>query len=105
LVQGQGDSVQQIAIPDGGSSGIATISHDGGSNFAIWALDASLQQLDLLVNTIGTYQGTVLLPAEGTTALEIKADGNWTIEVKQIAAAEQWTDAIAGRGDNFDLLG
>ena len=47
------------------------------------ALDSGLQSLDLLVNTIGNYSGTVLLP-EGTASLEIKADGQWQGEIKPL---------------------
>jgi len=100
VIQGTGDSVQEITIPDGGQTGIATITHDGSGNFAVWALDSGLQQVDLLVNEIGSYQGTVLLPADGATALEITAGGNWIVEVKQVASAQTWDGTISGRGDN-----
>jgi hypothetical protein len=99
VIQGQGDSVQEITIPDGGQTGIATLTHSGSSNFAVFALDTGLAQIGLLVIQIGPYQGSVLLP-EGTTALEITADGAWTVEVKQIAAAQSWEGSVSGRGDN-----
>lgn len=100
VIQAVGDSVQEITIPDGGPTGIATITHDGTSNYAVWALGAGLEQLDLLVNEIGPYQGTVLLPLDGAAALEITANGNWTVEVKQITAARSWEGSVAGRGDD-----
>jgi hypothetical protein len=100
VIAGSGDAVQPFTIPGGDTIGIATISYDGSGNFAVWALDANLEQVDLLVNEIGSYQGTVLLPTEGSAALEITASGNWVVEVKQLAASQAWDGTVAGRGDN-----
>lgn len=58
----------------------ATISHQGTSNFAVWALDANLNRRDLLVNEIGAYTGTVRVE-RGTAGLEINADGSWTVTI------------------------
>jgi hypothetical protein len=94
--QGSGDFVQPVALPD--PTSIAAITHTGSSNFVIQADDANLQNLDLLVNEIGNYQGTVLLP-QGTANLEITADGPWTVVVSPAATARSWTSGpIAGRG-------
>lgn len=41
------------------------------------SFDATGGRLDLLVNDIGTYTGTVRLP--DALALEINADGRWTL--------------------------
>lgn len=57
---------------------IVTLTHDGESNFVIWAYDDSGTMLDLVANDIGSYDGTRRLPA-GTRWLEVQADGNWTI--------------------------
>jgi hypothetical protein len=69
---GTGD---EVLFVDTGS-GRLTLTHDGDSNFAVFAYGSTR---DLLVNEIGGYEGTVRLP--DALALEIQADGNWTAEV------------------------
>lgn len=70
-----GDSV---LIVDGVADGLTpvTLTHDGESNFAIWTWGESYP--DLIVNDVGAYDGTTLLP-DGTLVLQIDADGTWTI--------------------------
>ncbi len=63
------------------------------------ALDQDLNQIDLLVNEIGSYSGTVLIP-DGAASLEIGADGAWRAEVKPIIAAEQWDGTFTRQGDD-----
>jgi len=54
----------------------AAITHDGESNFAIEEASAS-NGMDLLVNEIGAYTGTVRV--HSPAILDITADGAWTI--------------------------
>jgi hypothetical protein len=101
---GTGDSVVKIALPDGnGSAGFATISYTGGENFTVWSLDSNLQQQDLMVNTIGSYSGTVLFNlAQGTDArqLQATASGAWTITLESIQSLPEFTGTTAsGTGD------
>lgn len=70
-VNGSGDSVIRLDEFKTGS-GTATLTHNGSSNFYIWAWSAS--DRDLLVNEIGPYSGTVLV-AVGHNAWDIGADG------------------------------
>ena len=104
VYSGFGDSVIQVALPDGpDSAGVGTLTHDGSSNFAVWSLDTNMAQLDLLVNTIGSYQGTVpldLRQGDQTTALEITADGNWTVTLHSLQAVRTVTGTTAGVGDD-----
>ncbi len=53
-------------------------THHGTSNFVIWALRNSGALHDLIVNEIGPYNASDVVPA-GTAFLEITADGNWTL--------------------------
>jgi hypothetical protein len=57
----------------------ARLTHGGKSNFAVWGHGTSGS--DLLVNEIGAYQGTVMLPTSAGSALIMKvtADGKWTM--------------------------
>ncbi len=102
VYSGSGDDVLRIDLPGGpDSAAIATIGYTGSSNFAIWALDGNLAQQGLLVNTIGAYNGTVLLDEIGTAALEITASGPWTITLRPLLAAREFEGAsAAGSGDD-----
>lgn len=70
---GAGDDV--VAITASSSSRPITFVHTGSSNFAVWSF-SNTRRLDLEVNEIGAYNGTVLLDA-GARYLEIIADGSW----------------------------
>jgi hypothetical protein len=74
-VSGSGDDVVRISN-FASSSGIATLSHNGSSNFAIWVWD--IPDRDLIVNEIGPYVGAVPISA-GYTAWDVIADGSWAI--------------------------
>jgi hypothetical protein len=107
VYEGSGDSVIDIELPDPDLVAAATIGHSGERNFAIWELDEGLVQLDLAVNTIGSYEGTVLLnkdPSALTNSLEITADGAWTVEVKSVELVRQWDDGVEGTGDDVVLV-
>lgn len=70
LFEGSGSQVLLVST----DSSRLTATHNGQSNFAIlgWG-----DRRDLLVNEIGPYDGTVRLG--NPLALEIKADGQWTL--------------------------
>jgi hypothetical protein len=105
VYSGSGDSVIPVAKPDGADSlAAATITATGSSNFAVWSIDSNAQQIDLLVNTIGNYSGTVLMDehAGGQTAsLQITADGAWTVTIHSLKALREFTgNAATGSGDD-----
>ena len=60
----------------GSSLPIATFTHKGGGNFVVMQSDGTWP--DLLINEIGTYNGTVPL-SSGPSLLLITADGKWTM--------------------------
>lgn len=76
--------------------GILNISHSGSSNFAIWLYDQNNRR-NLLVNTIGDYDGSVLVDHTGTYTLEIKADGNWSINSQALSLTKD--NNFYGKGD------
>jgi hypothetical protein len=101
---GRGDSVQRFTIP-ASSAAIVTLSHRGSSNFIVESLDTSGGTNDLLVNTIGNYSGTRFMDTsagEHSSALEIQADGPWTITIKHPTKARSWSGsgALSGNGDD-----
>lgn len=105
---GTGSGVPRFDIP-ADSAAIAEISHTGGSNFAVWAIDGSGSQTDLLVNTIGNYTGTVLFDEDlgsHTDAFEVEADGSWTITIRPVTEAFRWdgTETLSGTGDDVVVL-
>jgi hypothetical protein len=103
VYEGTGTQVVEIALPDADQAAIATITHTGGGNFAVWELDANLNQVELLVNQIGNYAGTVAVNlTEGvtTSSLEVTADGTWRIEIKRLLNARQFDAQITGTGDD-----
>lgn len=72
---GTGDDVLLISSP----KDVATLSHAGRGNFAVWAA-TERGGVDLVVNEIGRYDGTVMLPADGGGMLiAVEADGEWTL--------------------------
>jgi hypothetical protein len=107
VLSGHGDAVIKAAALDGTDQpGVATFTHDGSANFSVWSLDANVNQLDLLVNTIGAYSGTVLFDKQSnqhTESLQITADGNWTVTLHSIRALRSF-DATGTTGHGDDVL-
>ena len=108
VFSGTGDTILQIELPAGPDSiGIATITHRGSSNFAIWSLDEGLNQSDLLVNEIGNYDGTVpfnLTVGERITAFEISADGAWTVTLRDVLSVREAPQGQSSTGTGDDVL-
>jgi len=74
-ISGTGDEVALV-----NQTGEATITHTGASNIAVWS-HQSFTGLDLEVNTIGAFDGTVDINS-GTVFLVIEAtdtDGAWSV--------------------------
>jgi hypothetical protein len=96
---GSGDTTLDIEKPDPSGVGIATITHEGSSNFAVQTVETS----DLLVNVIGVYNGRVLFDiaeADHTERLEITADGSWTVTTEPLAALTRFDNSLDGQGDD-----
>ncbi|TFD23452.1 TM2 domain-containing protein [Cryobacterium sp. TMS1-13-1] len=100
---GFGDNL--VTLPAGATAGIVTATHDGSSNFSISVLDAANASTgQLLVNTIGAYNGTTEygFSSFGEDAtLQITADGNWSLTIAPISAAPGL--AASGAGDGVFL--
>ncbi|MDP9841690.1 hypothetical protein [Streptosporangium lutulentum] len=98
---GEGDQVVRISATK--TPGLLEFSHNGESNFIVWAVNQRGKKQDLLANTIGPYKGTVLYNStagSAIAALEIKADGAWTARFKPVTKARCWcAGTIRGEGD------
>lgn len=107
-LSGRGDDVVRLDKPD--VPAIVTLTHSGSSNFVVTNYDGSGNQIDLLVNEIGSYEGTRPLDfgaSELTERLEIQADGSWTVLVEPISAAipiRVPASNTTGQGDMVLLL-
>ncbi|MCQ6264489.1 hypothetical protein M1K46_02255 [Fictibacillus sp. WQ 8-8] len=79
--------------------------HSGSENFIVKLLDENGNDVDLLVNAIGSYQGKrlVAIPDGGKYMLNVKANGPWTIHGSQeIPKKEKGT--ISGSGDDVRFV-
>ena len=79
---------------------VATIAHSGNRNFVVWGMDSNLNDTDLLVNTIGDYQGRVLGSDDSYGGMKIEGDGNWTVQVVPVAQAPRLSGSVQGTGDD-----
>jgi hypothetical protein len=78
--KGTGSNV--VDVKKWAGAALIKISYKGGSNFVIYNYDANGKRINLLVNTIGNYEGLRPLDfADGneTARLEIKSSGTWEI--------------------------
>ena len=101
-LQGTGDSVVDVTKWDGPA--LLHAKHTGYANFAVWNYGSDNQKIDLLVNTIGNYEGFMPLDfseGENTTRLEVKADGQWQFEILplQMVPSESVPTTVQQVGD------
>jgi len=88
---------------------LARVSYAGSGNFALWNYDTDGEQLNLLVNTIGIYTGTIpidFLDNEHTGRFKIEARGNWEIELLSIEKIrrEKVPSLFTGYGNDVVFL-
>ncbi|TGB04673.1 hypothetical protein [Halobacillus salinus] len=80
----------------------------GSSNFAVELQDESGQTLELLVNTIGTYEGKTFaqIPSQGTYYLNITADGSWNFDIHQTPPVDikDVPGELSGSGDDVVFI-
>jgi uncharacterized protein with LGFP repeats len=104
---GFGRTVIPISKPGGARvAAVATLTHNGRSNFIVKSLDASYGWKDTLVNEIGQYGGTVLFDESNwkgtdTVYLDIQADGAWSINISTVESVPRFDGSfeVLGKGD------
>lgn len=103
-VSGSGADV--VEIPSNLAVCLVEARHNGGSNFSIWSLDSNMENIDLLVNTIGTYSGTTTTGmGRGTSQyLEVEGDGEWTITMSPLSEAHQLENGEQRSGDDVVFM-
>jgi len=104
-----GDSVFNVQKWEGPA--ILKIKYTGERNFIVenYAVNSNVPY-ELLVNTIGSYEGTVPLDfrdGEQTARFVVKASGTWEFHIEPLANAriEPIPDTISGKGDDVVLIG
>lgn len=77
--EGHGDEVLTVELSRG--LALLTFTHHGSRNFIVWIRGADD---DLLVNTIGAYEGRrSFASGGGRFLLDIRADGAWKVAVEE----------------------
>jgi hypothetical protein len=88
------------------------MTHNGDSNFIVKLLDNTGDLIDLLVNEIGDFGGSVAIGVKrdnvmgakpGIHVLDIKADGNWTLLIKQPRPASAEVLPLHQTGSGCDV--
>lgn len=106
ILEGTGNkATEKFELEDYGFA-IFDTKHDGESNFALKLLDSDGKQLDLLVNTVGQYEGKTLalIPSAGEYLLNVTADGSWKIEVTQSLPPEIPDSPTVLKGSGDDVV-
>jgi hypothetical protein len=100
VYDGAGDQDITVRKPGPGPV-IVYARYKGPQNFIVQALDSKGEGGDVLVNTIGVYEGTVPLDFFGgdTPLLEVTANGPWHIEIRDIRTALHFDAKVQGHGD------
>lgn len=97
-----GAKVAKFTLPPE-TAAIAKVTYRGGGNFAIWTVGPDGDEIDLLVNEIGAYSGTVLFNEDGgeVVALKVEADAAWSALIRPVIRAPAWNQskALTGKGD------
>lgn len=107
ILTGNGDNVVDLQKWDGPA--ILKATYNGGGNFIVTNFDGSNNQIDLLVNTIGNYTGTLPLDFydnQQTARFQITASGPWELQIIpfQQARKESVPTTITGTGDEVVIL-
>lgn len=98
-VTGSGDDV--VELPVTGIPVIMDITYSGSSNFIIRTVDSEGEDVDLLVNTIGSYSGTQTdyLDYADVTMLSVQSEGDWSITFKPLSSMPELISGAENTGD------
>lgn len=105
VFEGTGDSIIDVPAEEGIPL-VVTFTHDGSRNFAVTSYNTQGDRVNLMVNTIGNYEGTVPYNFEDTVAeLEISADGAWTATISDARDQPTLSGETTGTGDEILWVG
>lgn len=82
-LEGGGQAATDLIEIEGGMT-VFNLGYQGGGNFAVWLQSEEAENIALLANHIGGYQGSYgeHVPA-GRYRLDVTASGPWTIDILQ----------------------
>ena len=100
----RGSGTQVVSLDTAVSrDSLVTLAHKGSGAFTASSLDADQQRQQLLVSTVGPYSGTTLLTADvghAVAQIAIVADGEWSLNVRDVSEAREFVTTVSGRGDD-----
>lgn len=115
VLTGTGDQV--VDVEKWAGPALAKITHQGGGNFIIWTFDSNGNKIELLVNTIGNFDGIVpldFIDGQATARFQVTAGGSWEIQVLPMSEIRMvdipgkfdgtGPDVVYLKGSNPDLL-
>lgn len=106
VYEGAGDDVVDLEGSVTGIPFIVTAGNNGDSNFIVYALSDQLEELDLVVNTIGPSEGRYILNFNDSNPafLRVEAEGGWRIQLDELSITSQPQmlpgEPMAGDGDD-----
>lgn len=101
---GSGAEVEQDVPITGGLTVVDATHTNGESNFQVSLVGGEFD--DLFVNVIGDYNGeTAALIDEGQYTLDVEADGDWEVEIRQPRAASGNSLPQSFEGDAPEVRG
>jgi len=111
VLSGTGDSVPTVQPID--EPVIITLTHDGSSNFIVKPIGKDGDDGFSWVNEIGPFTGTVYQETDALfapydkknpiVAVEVQADGNWTMDIRKLSAAPRQPIA-KGSGSGMSVI-
>lgn len=99
--EGSGQTVTDPFTPPRGIYRV-TFTHDGNENFIVHSFIGGDE--DSLVNVIGGYQGARPLIGGQETYFEVRADGNWSIQLEPLDRDDTVAQGFEGHGDAVSAL-
>ena len=107
MLTGYGDSIVDVQKWDGAA--VLHAKYNGERNFAIENYGPGNDYLDLLVNTIGAYDGVVpvdFFESEYTVRLKVTASDSWEIEILPLQSLPEYDlpALIFDKGDKVVYL-
>ncbi len=97
VVTGTGNRTFKITLAEESSPVLLQATHKGTRNFIVKALDAKGAALNVPINQVGAFSGSVVL--EPAASLQITADGAWSVTIKPLLSARQiGSEPSSGKG-------
>lgn len=102
---GKGDTVTKKFLLEEGFL-ITDSSHSGQRNFIVSLHDGDANRIESIANKIGNYKGKQIFSIDdtGEYQLDVKADGDWAINMSQSIPETIEEDSISGSGDDVRFV-